>query len=371
MKQRLTWVSNGFIDKNTYAPFVVNSDAQYYDDLCKRYNQFLKNAVNANADEESIKIIKHYANKVRESIREYYKGKISTAHTIIKNLAKGCIGHELAVNTIVNSDAFPGVKGTEIQLYRARLNQDGLPFEPKDMLHMPFKLRGKTGNYRFSIPGVPSVYLGNSSYACWIELGRPAEHDFAVSPVLLDGTQRILNLAVMNRDLHCLNDLEENAVHCWLKLLVLMIATSYRIKETDRIFKSEYIVSQSIMLACKELGIDGVAYYSKRVEDQMFAQAAINVALCAIYEKGKEYSRACEHMKVGRSFNYSVFKQLGYSNTYKTYNLRCLKTGIPNNIGSYERQFEYSSTEFCRFDQFLFEVWKKDDIDFGNALKNG
>lgn len=49
------------------------------------------------------------------------------------------------------------------------------------------------------------------------------------------------------------------------------LATSYRIKEEGRTFKSEYIISQSIMMACKRLGYDGVAYYSKRVYDEVFA----------------------------------------------------------------------------------------------------
>ena len=50
-----------------------------------------------------------------------------------------------------------------------------------------------------------------------------------------------------------LDELEESKVHCWLKLLVLMMATSYTVNESGRIFKSEYIVSQSIMLTCAYL----------------------------------------------------------------------------------------------------------------------
>lgn len=80
------------------------------------------------------------------------------------------------------------------------------------MLHHPFKLRGKTGNYRFSIPGVTSLYLANSSYGCWIEMGRPSEHDFNVSPFVLDGTQRIFNLAVMTRHIFQLKS--DDDVHC-------------------------------------------------------------------------------------------------------------------------------------------------------------
>ena len=67
-----------------------------------------------------------------------------------------------------------------------------------------------------SIPGIPSLYLGNTSYACWLELGCPAEYKFNVSPVLLDGTQKILNLAVMTRRQFELDDYNLDHIHCWL-----------------------------------------------------------------------------------------------------------------------------------------------------------
>mgnify|MGYP005793389377 CR=1 FL=1 len=88
-------------------------------------------------------------------------------------------------------------------------------YSAKDMLHLPKRLRAKSSNYRFSIPGNPSLYLANSSYGCWIETGFPSENDFNVAPVLLDGTQKIFNLAVSMRDFHVLNDLEENRVHSY------------------------------------------------------------------------------------------------------------------------------------------------------------
>ena len=51
---------------------------------------------------------------------------------------------------------------------------------------------------------------------------------------------------------------------------MLMVATSYKINESGRTFKSEYIVSQAVMMACKKLGYDGVAYFSRRVSDVSF-----------------------------------------------------------------------------------------------------
>ena len=78
-----------------------------------------------------------------------------------------------------------------------------------EMMYLPISLRSKSGNYRFSIPGNPSLYLANSFYGCWIETGFPADIDFNVSPVLLDGKQKILNLVVGIRDFSELNELED------------------------------------------------------------------------------------------------------------------------------------------------------------------
>lgn len=371
MMDKLTWVYD-FITKDLYAPYVVDKDENYYDDLKRKYQLLLKKAKEADADKESLKILQKYTNKVKEAIRAYYNGKISRSHNLIKNLVKECGEDTLAVNEILYSDAFPGSKGTEIQLFRARLSNDAIPYKAKDMLHLPLSMRGKTGNYRFSIPGIPSIYLGNTSYACWIELGCPPEYKFNVSPVVIDGNQKIFNLAVMTRNWGNLNELDEKKVHCWLKLIVLMMATSYTVKETDRIFKSEYLISQSIMLACKELGYDGVAYFSKRVSDEIFALASINVALFAPYKYGKKYSEICEHIKIDDAFNFSMYKQLGYLYRNCRYPLRLSTTGLIVNIGEYreDRQFKYSETEFYKFDEFLFSSWKqKNDIDWGNALK--
>lgn len=224
--------------------------------------------------------------------------------------------------SLYESRAFPGVQNTEIQFFRARSESSAKPMSLKDMLHLPFGLRGKSGNYRFSIPGIISLYLANTSYGCWVEMGKPSEHDFYVAPIVLDGTQKIFNLAVSARLLFVLSDGAEDYIHCWVKLLVLMIATSYIINETDRSFKSEYIVSQSIMMACKKRGYDGVAYFSKRVEDEMFAFNAINLALFADYKKGAEYGEICRHLKVDEPLNYQLFRQLNHSSTYKNYNLR-------------------------------------------------
>ena len=366
-----------FNEKLLYAPYHVSTDIEYYDDLCKKYKLLLNLVERDGVDGEVLKEIRRYTGKLREAIRRYYDGKVSTSHNIIRNLVKELITDPYAVNTIDKSNAIPGF-GREIQFFRARESSQVTVFSAKEMLHIPFDKRGKTNSYRFSIPGIPCLYLGNTTYACWIELGCLPEYKFNVSPVVLDDTQRILNLAVMTRNQIHLDDednkdLKKNRVISWLKLIVLMIATSYVIDEKDRTFKSEYIVSQSIMLGCKELGLDGVAYFSKRVHNEAFANAAVNVALYATYQKGKNYSEICKHIKIDDSFNYSMYKQLGQDDRNKDYPDYRMNTMLfeSDSIGSDKRHFSYVQTEFSSFDRFLFSEWgiKKEMIDFGNALK--
>lgn len=249
---RLTWLNNKFICKDLYAPFKIDKDSDYKKDLKNKYDIVQNQAIASGADDESMRIIIYFSDRILKSLELYYKADIAESNNIILELVKDIGNNPFAVNSVVNSDAFPGDRTNELQFFRSRLGPPNKAFKAKDMIHLPNSMRSKSGNYRFSIPGNPSMYLANSSYGCWIETGCPAEIDFNVSPVLLEGNQRIFNLAISLRDFRCLNEFEEERVHCWLKLYLLTIATSYVVKEENRTFKSEYIISQSLMMACKK-----------------------------------------------------------------------------------------------------------------------
>lgn len=367
---RLNWLTNNFICKDMYAPFVVEKDLDYMESLKKKFALVIKRAEESGADEESLKILHRYRKNILKSLKYYYRADITKSNKIIRGLIKDIGNDPLAIDTINQSCAFPGVAGEEIQFFRCRIGNPSNEYTAKDMLHLPLSLRAKSGNYRFSIPGNPSLYLANSSYGCWIETGFPNENEFNVSPVILDGTQKILNLAVSCRNFWKLNEFEEKRVHCWLKLYMLMIATSYIVKEEGRTFKSEYIISQAIMMACKKIGLDGVAYYSKRVNDEIFSFCAINLVLFVNYEG--QYSDIVRCMKMDDAFNYGLYRKLNDSLKNKEFKLRSIQAGIITNIGNYDRQYPYKETEFYKFDKFLFASWKdkpngkgKDKIPWG------
>lgn len=86
---KLTWLNNGFICKELYAPYEVSKDNDYMKDLSEKYSLLLKQATKSGADIESINIIKKYRDKIIEALKcYYYRADIGKSNTIIRNLLK-------------------------------------------------------------------------------------------------------------------------------------------------------------------------------------------------------------------------------------------------------------------------------------------
>ena len=155
----------------------------------------------------------------------------------------------------------------QVNLYKARIGEGVESFKAADMVHIPFNKRGLITTQRFSIAGLPCMYLATSTYCCWKELGMPADNKFNVSYVKLENI-KLFNLAV---NLNFLKDekiketnfndysiTSDSFLKEYFMLWMLNLACSYTVKEKNRNFKSEYIVPQLIMLALKRNDIDGV-----------------------------------------------------------------------------------------------------------------
>lgn len=78
-------------------------------------------------------------------------------------------------------------------------------------------MRERIGSQRFSVPGVPCLYLGKSVYTCWRELGQPNDSEFYVSRARINDEINIFNMAVNFDTLrHFCNcrDLKDNENFC-------------------------------------------------------------------------------------------------------------------------------------------------------------
>ena len=61
---------------------------------------------------------------------------------------------------------------TDVPMYKCRENNRLFHFTKDEMFHIPYDKRHLVGNQRYSLSGLPCLYLGGSSYICWEELGR-------------------------------------------------------------------------------------------------------------------------------------------------------------------------------------------------------
>lgn len=364
---------NNKIKKDYVLPITVDSDSDYRRKL-KSLMAGLKVSLESNA--ETIK----YANVVLDYHKFFlrildaqYAGDLAsaqeTAQEILDDLKDS--DESVAFSPIKKSIAFTDMEGalaydentidddeneSSIQFYRARTSDTYTKYSRLEMLHVPFSKRQYVSNERFSISGFPCLYLGSSSYCCWLELGTPEPQHFNVSYVEVNEENDILNLTMNAADFEYCVDLEasEKQLTTAFKLWLLCIATSFNVKEKGRIFKSEYVISQQIMLACKSKGYYGVSYYSKRVVDDRFANhVCVNLAVFALYNGELKVSDICRDIKLTNSMNFEMFKNLQNSLKYKHGYMNVVNSTHPINIGNFDRQYPYRETEFYSFDEYL------------------
>lgn len=359
-------------------PYVIDTDKEYYRDLHGRLKKLVDLLNALDVDDDIIHKAENFRNRLLKVSREYFKGNIVQAQSSMNSIiAEFVKSGDKSVSYIDKCSAFPDTE-TEIQFFRARLDAPEDGFSAKDMRHIPFTKRTKGSTERFSMPGFPCFYLGNTSYDCWLEMGMPADNRFHVSPVRLDGTQRVFNLAVSAYDIVDTNSDGTGIKYAQIKTgaedlilfihrIMLMIAASYRIREKDRNFKSEYIIPQLIMLSCKNQGLDGIVSYTVKVSNEVFSRVCgINVTLFAKYPGNRfdstaEYSDIFDHIEMDDAFSFSMFKQINQMEPLDMFRLKVEDSPLIKSInyGSFEKQFDYRETEFYDFDKFLFYEWEK------------
>lgn len=86
----------------------------------------------------------------------------------------------------------------QFEWYRGRIGSFQHPFGYSEMSHIPFSQRNLMSNARYSINGVPCLYVSNSTYCVWEELKRPSFDSIWISKVALNDTKKlkVLNLSI-------------------------------------------------------------------------------------------------------------------------------------------------------------------------------
>ena len=208
----------------------------FYDTLNSYYKLVEKHKKNLNLTNDKIKELKEIIEKIKDIIRNQYNGMHSTAFTSFNNL----LGIE-EENDVVSRLIITRIPANSKSFYRMRKieNRKNVPYQ--EMFHIPFDKRGIITTQRYSTPGYPCLYLGESIYACWEELGRPLMGESMVSRFICDTELRLVDLRTPT-----FNDWSKN-FEKYILFFPIIIACSFKVESENNHFKPEYIITQLIM----------------------------------------------------------------------------------------------------------------------------
>lgn len=350
-------------------PKKLRKDSEYFAAVLQFMDTLIKDLSDNGIEKAFIEIAMEYRELIKDVLTNYYSGDIVLAYTMIERLIKeykrnGIIFSKLSKSYSFNYYVIENRKWDHFLFYRARVGDISNKNKEDVLKHTPFDKISKIGSNRFSIPGQPCLYLGSTSYDCWIEMGRPDDREFNVGCILLKKDYEIINLSTdIWVFLEAMKRLKEQAdKEMIFKSYLLSQITSFCIDEDNRNFKSEYVISQLISLACKSNTINGISYISKRVSTNEFGHnICMNLALFIPYEQGVKYSKSMiSEMKIGTPINYAYFNKLKRASLNLSFEPLPyeLKQGAIS-IGDFENQIPYRETDFYDYDKYLLQITLK------------
>lgn len=234
--------------------------------------------------------------KIIETVTNYLRGKIPASYKSMDDAFE--LIKEILVRKSIRDQSVTGLRKQKF-VFKARTTKgnEPPPRSRSEMFHIPFELRHIVQSQRFSSPGIPSIYLGESIYDCYLELGMPNLDNFWVSLFHIPDDIKFLDLSFAFNE-HRLwlllseawND-EKKYAETLDKLVddillwPLIMACSIACKFPNATFKQEYIVPQILYQLCSaESGFNGLKYYSTKINwenGNELKRAMINYAIPA------------------------------------------------------------------------------------------
>lgn len=331
---------------------------------------------------------------ILEALDNLIDGNNQCAEKIIENILKLFIDDPFFVSDLDKSYSFRGIapffelqdsnykdeyndmmkKGLTFYRVRTKRKDDKCVISKKeDMYHLPYNLRENANSSRFSCFGVPSLYLGTTTYVCSNECewnGKDEMYASIFLPNCRGKKLRILNLTISqglingiydkSRDSDCsiCHDLQNSM----LKIFPLVIATSFSVEETNE-KKYQYLLSQTLMKVANKNRIDGIAYLSMKGINEFQYPQGVNLAIPATdISNNNLYSEKCYFFTVSKPVmfcNQDSKEEKSYINEiYLEYDSNGIKNVI-SDIDTHEGRKFYGKTCYGKFDNYLVSTVKK------------
>ncbi|MEC2134632.1 hypothetical protein P9F07_05835 [Bacillus subtilis] len=313
---------------------------------------------------DEIIFISSLNNLIFKAIREYLSGDPALAFNHIDS-ALNELDANYKISELLTSNSDDNLRKS---LFKMRIG-DNKVYTSNDMFHIPFEKRGMVKTNRYSIPGLPCVYLGTSTFICWEEIGRPNLNsvqtslympesnlvylDISVPPQTFCDTQKFLFDMTYTRG-KFFKDFSK-----YLVLWPLIASCSIRVKNSSDPFKPEYIIPQLVLQWVRRSSIyDGICYFSTKVNDYDSENISYfrNYALPVKEVKSKGY---CEELR-GKFELISDGLPWQFFQLYKGTQVRNSKDNIVHvNIELVKGlKIPYEKTDFYKLEQMLLDNYR-------------
>jgi len=236
--------------------------------ILKNYRQKFSDLELSDSDVTSIESLIEDVNQI---ISSYLHGNLKNAYVKLDDTLNKMRGNieNLRKNLIPNY--------TTIHLYRIRYGEDfNKNYEKKHLFHIPFEERFKVETRRYSISGVPCLYLGGSIYICWEEMNRPEFSRMYISRFKIKKNLNVLDFGYRPKWINQNNknicfgnyNISDNYVKSFIMLWPLIASCSIKVRYPKEKFKPEYIIPQLLLQWVRsEKDIDGIKYFSTKYRE--------------------------------------------------------------------------------------------------------
>ena len=173
-------------------------------------------------------------------LRLYFDGRKGEAFSSFASIMNGNADDVAGLFSSIGSvDINPGQ-----WYYRARQRKEGTECSIPDMFHIPLDKRRLVSPQRYSSPGYPCLYLGNSVYSCREEMRRPTFDNLMFSAYRVRNAFRVFDMRVPDD-----SDYDPEALPQTLRRLPMVLACGFTVQNPSDVFKSEYIIPQMLVEA--------------------------------------------------------------------------------------------------------------------------
>ena len=387
---------NSYID-------AVNEKIDYYEN---RFNELLKmNHIKEKRKiKYSLKVLKKQKGNINYIFNKFLSGELVIALEVLKKIIEK--NKKILVFPINKANAFKGnpihTERTNsidsLYLVRGRIVDSYQKLNFNEMFHIPLDQRSKVNTYRYSIPGVPALYLACNSYTVWNELNNPNLENLAISYLNCEGIlqKKIIDISLMideyynyliKENYEDIKRKDPNKIDFiieTMKIIPLIIACSVVCDDkNDRYFKEEYVFPQLLMQLLDKNCI-GIAYRSMRIEKANIISNNLAIPILD-FEKNKKYGNIVNYISVSDSLNIGYFNNMIY-NTLNLRNTIQIANGPgakirknvfdtnPKNItftfnkklmfdhATYDKQTFYKDSIFYYFDEYLLFLYNSNII---------